>query len=79
VCGCVMRLIDTMPEAAATLLRRVELDDEPVVDIARAEGATANAVGVRLFRARKALRKRLQACCGECGDPTCHDCDCASA
>lgn len=79
VCGCVTRLLDTMPEAAGTLLRRVELGDESIADVARAEGSTANAVGVRLFRARKALRARLQACCGECGDPTCHDCDRAAS
>ena len=65
-CGCVHRVLALLPPLDGEVLRRADLDREPHGVIARALATTANAVGVRLHRARKALRLRLEAHCGEC-------------
>jgi DNA-directed RNA polymerase specialized sigma24 family protein len=62
-CGCVRR---ALPEAAPLereILRRVDLGGEPAAVIARGLGVSAAAMGLRLHRARKRLRRRLQAHC----------------
>jgi RNA polymerase sigma-70 factor (ECF subfamily) len=47
-----------------------------VRDYAVEAGMTANAAGVRLFRAREALKRRLVESCGTCADHGCLDCRC---
>jgi RNA polymerase sigma-70 factor (ECF subfamily) len=70
-CACALRLLATLPEESAALLRRIELDDESVGDVARSLGVPSGTLAVRLHRARATLRSRLQACCGACDDCTC--------
>jgi DNA-directed RNA polymerase specialized sigma24 family protein len=59
------------------MLRRVDVDDERVVDVARALGISADNANVRLHRARKALRERLQGCCKVASLRACFTCECA--
>ena len=56
------------PETAA-LLRRSELQEMPLKAIAGDLGITANNVGVRVHRAREALRGAMQARCAACRSP----------
>ncbi|HVT03767.1 MAG TPA: sigma-70 family RNA polymerase sigma factor [Thermoanaerobaculia bacterium] len=58
VCSCVTTLLSTLKPEYAQAIRRVELDDVPVTTYAAEEQMTPNAAGVRLFRARQALKKR---------------------
>lgn len=76
LCRCVAALIDTLEPSYATALRRVELDGVAVKDFAAEADITANNAGVRVFRARQALRKQVIASCGSCAAHGCVDCCC---
>lgn len=76
VCRCVSRLSETLKPEYALALRRVEVDGVSVQDFAAEAGITANNAGVRLFRARETLRKRVVHWCGSCADRGCIDCSC---
>jgi RNA polymerase sigma-70 factor (ECF subfamily) len=76
VCGCVTDLLRTLKPEYAEALRRIDLDGVSVKDFARQSSVTANNASVRLFRAREALRKQVERCCGTCATHGCVDCDC---
>lgn len=77
LCACLGGVVDSLPPRYAELLRRVDLEDEPVQDAARALGITPGNASVTLHRARKELREKLSAFCGACADGACLDCHCA--
>jgi RNA polymerase sigma-70 factor (ECF subfamily) len=76
VCICVGGVIDTLKPEYADLVRRVDLEGASVPDVARAAGITANNAGVKLHRARAALRDKLLGVCGACARHGCLDCRC---
>jgi len=76
VCQCVAHVANTLKPEYAEALRRVEVDGVPVQEFAREAGITPNNAGVRLFRAREALRKRVAQSCGTCAEHGCVDCTC---
>ncbi|MBK8975051.1 MAG: sigma-70 family RNA polymerase sigma factor [Planctomycetes bacterium] len=78
ICQCVARLIDTLPADQATALRRIELDGIPVKQFAAESSIGESNAGVRVFRARKALRERVTRSCGTCAEHGCFDCSCGS-
>jgi RNA polymerase sigma-70 factor (ECF subfamily) len=78
VCRCVTSLAGTLKPEYAAALRRVEVDGLSVREYAAEAGVTANNAGVRLFRAREALRKRVASACGTCAEHGCLDCSCGS-
>ena len=57
VCRCVGQLADTLKPEYADALRRIEVEGIAVKDYADAAGISASNAGVRIFRARDALRK----------------------
>lgn len=76
VCQCIGRLAQTLPPDQAHALRRIEIDGVPVKTFAEEEGLTASNAGVRVFRARKALKARVESACGTCAEHGCTDCSC---
>jgi RNA polymerase sigma-70 factor (ECF subfamily) len=78
VCRCVARLSTTLKPEYAEALRRVEVDGISVQDFAAEAGISANNAGVRVFRAREALRNRVVATCGTCAEHGCIDCTCGT-
>ena len=78
VCACVMDLVGTLKPEYATALRRVDLEGMSVRDYGQETGITAGNAGVRLHRAREALRKQLARSCGTCLTHGCFDCQCKS-
>jgi RNA polymerase sigma factor (sigma-70 family) len=76
VCRCVMRLSETLKPEYALALRRIDVDGLSVQDYAAEAGITANNAGVRVFRARETLRKRVVRWCGSCATRGCIDCSC---
>jgi RNA polymerase sigma-70 factor (ECF subfamily) len=76
VCACMGALIPTLKSEYAEVLRRVELEGVAVADVAAELGVTTNNAGVRLYRARRALRKRLEQTCGTCTEHGCLQCTC---
>jgi RNA polymerase sigma factor (sigma-70 family) len=76
VCACVMELLDTLKPEYARAVRRVDLDGLSVHSYAEEAGITAGNAGVRLHRAREALRKQVARSCGTCLTHGCLDCQC---
>ncbi|BCS35688.1 hypothetical protein TBR22_A49220 [Luteitalea sp. TBR-22] len=76
ICACVSRLAGTLKPEYADALREIDVRGTPVKDYASAHGLTANNAGVRVFRARQALRAQVVASCGTCADHGCLDCTC---
>jgi RNA polymerase sigma-70 factor (ECF subfamily) len=76
LCRCIARLIDTLPGEQSRALRRIELDGVAVKDFAVEAGLSESNAGVRVFRARRALRERVTRACGTCAEHGCFDCSC---
>jgi RNA polymerase sigma factor (sigma-70 family) len=76
ICACVGRLASTLKPEYAEVLRAVDVEDTPVKAFAETAGLTTSNAGVRLFRARQALRKQVTASCGTCAEHGCVDCSC---
>lgn len=79
VCKCVGKLATTLKPEYAEALQRIDVEDQSVKDYADAVGISANNAGVRVFRAREALRKQVARACGTCADHGCLDCTCHMA
>ncbi|MGJ3264719.1 MAG: RNA polymerase sigma factor [Salinarimonas sp.] len=75
-CRCVTAALATLRADQADLIRRVYLDQEPRAAVAEDCGVTANNLGVRLHRARQALKEAIAAVCATCGDGRFAECDC---
>jgi RNA polymerase sigma-70 factor (ECF subfamily) len=76
VCACVMDLVETLKPEYAAAVRRVDLDGMSVRGYAAELGITPGNAGVRLHRAREALRRQLARACGTCVAHGCFDCQC---
>lgn len=76
VCQCVSELAGTLKPEYAAAIRRVEVDGVAVKDYATEAGISASNAGVRIFRAREALRTQVSRSCGTCADHGCLDCTC---
>jgi len=76
ICACVSRLADTLKPEYAEVLQVVEVAGTPVKTFAEQKGLSANNAGVRVFRAREALKKRVMESCGTCAEYGCMNCTC---
>ncbi len=76
ICGCVSRLAETLKPEYADALRAIDVNGVAVKAYAETRGLTAGNAGVRVFRARQALRAQVLASCGTCADHGCLDCSC---
>jgi RNA polymerase sigma-70 factor (ECF subfamily) len=76
ICGCVRSLARTLKPEYGEALEHVDVDGMAVKDFASAKGISASNAGVRLSRARAALRKQVIAACGTCAEHGCLECDC---
>jgi RNA polymerase sigma-70 factor (ECF subfamily) len=76
VCECVAALATTLKPEYASALQRVEVEGASLEAFAREQGITANNAGVRLHRARLALRRQVARSCGACAAHGCLDCAC---
>ncbi|WPB75717.1 RNA polymerase sigma factor [Archangium violaceum] len=76
VCACIHDLLPALKPEYAEMVRQVDLEGRGVPEVAREAGITANNAGVRLHRARQALKKQLERSCGSCAAHGCLDCTC---
>lgn len=76
LCTCHSGLVSELRPADAELIRRIDFGEEDRESVARDLGLTRNALGVRLHRARTALREALTNHCGECCQSDRDDCYC---
>jgi RNA polymerase sigma-70 factor (ECF subfamily) len=67
-CDCLHDVLGRLRPEDRTLLRAIDLDGDDRATQAKRLGVTTNALGVRLHRARAALRAALLAHCDACSD-----------
>ena len=78
ICACVGRLATTLKPEYAEALKTIDVDGMAVKDFAARKGLSPGNAGVRVFRARDALRKRVVESCGTCAEHGCVDCTCTA-
>ena len=76
ICACVRRLADSLKPEYADALRAIDVEGQPVKAFAEQRKLSASNAGVRVFRAREALKKRVTESCGTCADHGCMNCTC---
>jgi RNA polymerase sigma factor (sigma-70 family) len=76
VCRCIGELAKTLKPEYADALSQIEVEGVAVKDYAAKAGISTNNAGVRVFRAREALRKQVARSCGTCAEHGCYDCTC---
>jgi RNA polymerase sigma-70 factor (ECF subfamily) len=76
ICGCVRTLAQTLKPEYAEALQRIDVEGMPVKAFADDQGISASNAGVRVFRAREALRREVVRSCGTCAEHGCLDCTC---
>jgi RNA polymerase sigma factor (sigma-70 family) len=76
ICECFRELLPTLTPQSRSILERVDLGDQTVGEAAQSLGITPNNAGVRLYRARQALKERLEQTCRTCAQHGCYDCTC---
>jgi RNA polymerase sigma-70 factor (ECF subfamily) len=76
ICRCVGELASTLKDEYADALRAIEVDGVTVKDFAERANISASNAGVRIFRAREALRRQVVRSCGTCADHGCYNCTC---
>ena len=79
ICGCITRLAGTLKSEYAEALHAIDVDGMSVKTFAEQRGLSASNAGVRVFRAREALKKRLLESCGTCAEHGCRDCTCQAS
>lgn len=78
ICACVSRLANTLKPEYAEALQAIEIGGTPVKTFAEQKGLSSSNAGVRVFRAREALKKRVVESCGTCAEHGCFECTCQS-
>jgi RNA polymerase sigma factor (sigma-70 family) len=76
ICACIGRLATTLKPEYAEALRAIDIDGLPVKTYAEQTGLSASNAGVRVFRAREALKRRVIDSCGTCAEHGCRNCTC---
>ena len=79
ICACISRLAATLKPEYSDALRAIEVEGTPVKVFAEQKGLSAANAGVRVFRAREALKKRVIESCGTCAEHGCFNCTCQVA
>lgn len=74
ICACFEKMLPTLKPNHAALLKRVELEGQPVARAAAELGMTPNNASVTLHRARAELRAKLVDFCADC--PCLDNCEC---
>ena len=78
-CKCVAELAGTLKPEYADALKQIDVEGLPVNAYAEKTGISASNAGVRVFRAREALRKQVVRACGTCATHGCLDCSCGES
>ena len=78
ICACMRTLLPTLKHEYAEMIRRVDLEEQPVSAVASELEISPSNAAVRLHRARQALKRQLELSCGTCATHGCLDCTCGT-
>ena len=76
VCRCLRSLLPSLDPIHAEVIQLMDLDKKSPAEVASTIGITPGNLKVRLHRARRQLRKRLEQTCQLCATHGCLDCTC---
>lgn len=76
LCPCAIQELPNLHPNYSEALKSIDMNGEAIVALAERKGITVNSATVRLHRARKSLRSRLETRCGTCAGAGCFDCRC---
>jgi RNA polymerase sigma-70 factor (ECF subfamily) len=76
LCECFRALVPGLKPEYAEVIDALDLKEEPVAAFAARTGITPENLKVRRYRARRALRARLEETCRLCAPHGCLDCQC---
>lgn len=76
ICECMKSLLPSLPQNYAEVIERIDFEGKDPASVAVDLGISRSNVDVRLFRARKALKKALESMCGACTEHACLQCSC---
>jgi RNA polymerase sigma-70 factor (ECF subfamily) len=76
ICQCISGLLATLKPEYQDALRIVDLQEAKLSELAEQSGISTENAAVRVHRARKALRRRIEQSCGVCAEHGCVDCQC---
>jgi RNA polymerase sigma-70 factor (ECF subfamily) len=79
VCACMNTLLPNLKAEYAQVLRRVDIENSSLAEVAAELDITANNATVRLHRARQALKRELERSCGTCATHGCLNCTCGAS
>lgn len=75
-CQCIAPLAKSLKPEYASALASIDVDGVSVKDYAEHVGISSTNAGVRVHRARHALRERVMENCGACASEGCGQCTC---
>lgn len=76
LCPCAIEELPNLHPNYVDALQSVDMNGDAIAALAERQGITVNSATVRLHRARKSLRSRLETRCGTCAGAGCFDCRC---
>ncbi len=76
ICACVARLAATLKPEYADAIQQIDVEGVTVKAFAERNKLSPSNAGVRVFRARDALKKRVTESCGVCAEHGCSNCTC---
>lgn len=76
VCSCLQGIVDGLKPEYSEILRAVDLGDQRLQEFAHQRRLSTSNAGVRVHRARAALRKQLLRTCTACAEHGCLNCTC---
>jgi RNA polymerase sigma factor (sigma-70 family) len=76
VCVCLHGILDGLKPEYSEAIRAIDLGEQRAQDFAEQHGISVSNAGVRIHRARAALRKQLLRTCATCAEHGCVNCTC---
>jgi RNA polymerase sigma factor (sigma-70 family) len=76
VCACLNDILEGLKPEYSEILRAVDIEEQRVQNFAEQHRLSASNAGVRVHRARAALRKQLLRVCSTCAEHGCMNCTC---
>jgi RNA polymerase sigma factor (sigma-70 family) len=76
VCECLLDIVGGLKREYSEALRAVDVEEQRVQDFAAQHRLSVSNAGVRVHRARAALRKQLLRMCSTCAEHGCMNCTC---
>ncbi|HET9088325.1 MAG TPA: sigma-70 family RNA polymerase sigma factor, partial [Acidobacteriaceae bacterium] len=76
ICGCIDEFLQDLKPEYREALQQIDLEEKSLKQFAAQVGISASNAGVRVHRARQALKNQLVNACGACAEHGCLRCDC---